>query len=207
LKEVATVPVIYAAAGNCHVYVHYDADLEMARRVAYDAKVDRPGVCNSAETLLVNAAVASAFLPEMLSELRSAGVELVGDERVRENSGGKEVGVATAEDWDTEYLDMKMAVAVVDSLQDGIDHINRHGTGHSEAIVTSSEQAAEQFATAVDAAAVYVNASTRFTDGFEYGMGAEIGNSTQKLHARGPVGLRELTTYKYVARGDGQVRG
>jgi glutamate-5-semialdehyde dehydrogenase len=207
LKEVATVPVIYAAAGNCHVYVHDDADLEMARRIAYDAKVDRPGVCNSAETLLVNAIIAPAFLPQMLGDLHDAGVELVGDERVRENAGDLKVDAATAEDWDTEYLDLKMAVGVVDSEQEAIDHINRHGTGHSEAIVTSSEQAAEEFTTGVDAAAVYVNASTRFTDGFEYGMGAEIGNSTQKLHARGPVGLRELTTYKYVARGDGQTRG
>jgi glutamate-5-semialdehyde dehydrogenase len=207
LKEVATVPVIYAAAGNCHVYVHDDADLEMARRVAYDAKVDRPGVCNSAETLLVNATVASAFLPTVLSDLRAAGVELVGDERAREAAGGIEIGAATPEDWDTEFLDMKLAVAVVDSEQEAIDHVNSHGTGHSEAIVTSSDQAAEAFAAEVDAAAVYVNASTRFTDGFEYGMGAEIGNSTQKLHARGPIGLRELTTYKYVARGSGQTRG
>jgi glutamate-5-semialdehyde dehydrogenase len=207
LKEVATVPVIYAAAGNCHVYVHDDADLEMARRVAYDAKVDRPGVCNAAETLLVNATVAPAFLPGILADLDAAGVELVGDERARENADGVEVGTASAEDWDTEYLDMKMAVAVVDSEQQAIDHINRHGTGHSEAIITSSEQAAEEFSNGVDAAAVYINASTRFTDGFEYGMGAEIGNSTQKLHARGPVGLRELTTYKYVARGSGQTRG
>jgi glutamate-5-semialdehyde dehydrogenase len=207
LKEVATVPVIYAAAGNCHVYVHGDADLEMARRVAYDAKVDRPGVCNSAETLLVNETIAPAFLPGILADLHEAGVELFGDERVRENAGDVEVAPASAEDWDTEYLDMKMAVAVVDSEQEAIDHINRHGTGHSEAIITSSEQAAEEFTGGVDAAAVYVNASTRFTDGFEYGMGAEIGNSTQKLHARGPVGLRELTTYKYVARGSGQTRG
>jgi glutamate-5-semialdehyde dehydrogenase len=207
LKEVATVPVIYAAAGNCHVYVHDDADLEMARRVAYDAKVDRPGVCNSAETLLVNSTVAAAFLPGMLGDLHEAGVELVGDERVRQNAGDVEVAAADAEDWDTEYLDMKMAVGVVDSEQEAIDHINRHGTGHSEAIITSSEQAAEEFSVGVDAAAVYINASTRFTDGFEYGMGAEIGNSTQKLHARGPVGLRELTTYKYVARGNGQTRG
>jgi glutamate-5-semialdehyde dehydrogenase len=207
LKEVATVPVIYAAAGNCHVYVHDDADLEMARRVAFDAKVDRPGVCNSAETLLVNSTVAAAFLPGILGDLQAAGVELVGDERVRENAGDVEVAAASAEDWDTEYLDMKIAVAVVDSEQEAIDHINRHGTGHSEAIITSSEQAGEEFSTGVDAAAVYINASTRFTDGFEYGMGAEIGNSTQKLHARGPVGLRELTTYKYVARGDGQTRG
>jgi glutamate-5-semialdehyde dehydrogenase len=207
LKEVATVPVIYAASGNCHVYVHDDADLEMARRVAYDAKVDRPGVCNSAETLLVNSTVAPAFLPGILGDLHEAGVELVGDTRARENAADVPVGAATAEDWDTEYLDMKMAVGVVDSEQEAIDHINRHGSGHSEAIVTSSDQAAEEFTTGVDAAAVYVNASTRFTDGFEYGMGAEIGNSTQKLHARGPVGLRELTTYKYVARGDGQTRG
>jgi glutamate-5-semialdehyde dehydrogenase len=207
LKEVATVPVIYAAAGNCHVYVHDDADLEMARRIAYDAKVDRPGVCNSAETLLVNAAVAQAFLPGILANLHEAGVELVGDERAREHAGETPVAAAAAEDWDTEYLDMKMAVAVVDSEREAIDHINRHGTGHSEAIITSNDQAAEEFTSGVDAAAVYVNASTRFTDGFEYGMGAEIGNSTQKLHARGPVGLRELTTYKYVARGDGQTRG
>jgi glutamate-5-semialdehyde dehydrogenase len=207
LKEVATVPVIYAAAGNCHVYVHDDADLEMARKVAYDAKVDRPGVCNAAETLLVNSVVASAFLPKALSDLREAGVELVGDERAREAAGDVEIGAASAEDWDTEFLDLKMAVGVVDSEQEAIDHINRHGTGHSEAIVTTSDQAAEEFASGVDAAAVYINASTRFTDGFEYGMGAEIGNSTQKLHARGPVGLRELTTYKYVARGDGHTRG
>jgi len=207
LKEVATVPVIYAAAGNCHVYVHDDADLEMARRVAFDAKVDRPGVCNAAETLLVNATIAPAFLPGILADLHEAGVELVGDERTRENAGDVEIGAATAEDWDTEYLDLKMAVGLVDSEQEAIDHINSHGTGHSEAIITSSEQAADEFSAGVDAAAVYINASTRFTDGFEYGMGAEIGNSTQKLHARGPVGLRELTTYKYVARGDGHTRG
>ena len=207
LKESATVPVLYAAAGNCHVYVHEDADLEMARAVAYDAKVDRPGVCNAAETLLVNASVAPDFLPRVLGQLRDAGVELVGDRRVRESAGGVEVGEADERDWDTEYLDMKMAVGVVDSLDEAVEHVNRHGTGHSEAIVTSSDEAAEQFTGAVDAAAVYVNASTRFTDGFEYGMGAEIGNSTQKLHARGPIGLRELTTFKYVAYGDGQVRG
>jgi glutamate-5-semialdehyde dehydrogenase len=206
LKDVATVPVMYAAAGNCHVYVHADADLEMARRIAVNAKVQRPGVCNSAETLLVDAAVAKAFLPTALSELRENGVELVGDARVRELAGGVEVGTAADEDWDTEYLDLKMAVGVVDSVDDAVAHVNAHGSGHSEAIVTSSEQAAERFVAGVDAAAVYVNASTRFTDGFEYGMGAEIGNSTQKLHARGPIGLRELTTFKYVAHGTGQVR-
>lgn len=207
LEEVATVPVIFAAAGICHVYVHSDADLEMARAVAYNAKVQRPGVCNAAETLLVDSEVAAAFLPSALAELAAGGVELVGDEATRENAGGTEVGVATAEDWDTEYLDLKLAVRVVDGLEEAIEHINRHGSGHSDAIITENSQAAEIFVQGVDSAAVYVNASTRFTDGFEYGMGAEIGVSTQKLHARGPVGLRELTTTKYVVRGDGQVRG
>ncbi len=206
LKEVATVPVIYAAAGNCHVYVHDDADLEMARRIAYNAKVQRPGVCNAAETLLVNAAVAADFLPSALADLQAAGVELVGDERVRDLAGGVEVGAATEEDWSTEFLDLKMAVGAVDSLEEAVEHINTHGTSHSEAIVTGSAEAAERFTAGVDAAVVYTNASTRFTDGFEFGMGAEIGNSTQKLHARGPIGLRELTTYKYVVHGDGQIR-
>ena len=206
LKDVATVPVIYAAAGNCHVYVHADADLKMARRIAYNAKVQRPGVCNAAETLLVDAAVAADFLPGALHDLHDAGVELVGDERARELAGDVEVGVATDEDWGTEYLDLKMVVGIVDSLDDAVDHINSHGTSHSEAIVTSSREASERFSAGVDAAVVYTNASTRFTDGFEFGMGAEIGNSTQKLHARGPIGLRELTTYKYVVHGDGQIR-
>lgn len=206
LKSAATVPVIYAAAGNCHVYVHAEADLEMARRIAVNAKVQRPGVCNAAETLLVDSAVAGEFLPGTLAELREAGVELVGDERARELAGGAEVGAAGDEDWDSEYLDLKLAVAVVDSLADAVEHVNRHGTRHSEAIVTGSAEAAARFTAGVDAAVVYTNASTRFTDGFEFGMGAEIGNSTQKLHARGPIGLRELTTYKYVVRGDGQVR-
>ncbi len=142
----------------------------------------------------------------LLADLRDAGVELVGDERARAAASETPVGAATEGDWDTEYLGMKMAVGVVDSLQDAIAHVNRHGTGHSEAILTSSDDAAEGFTEGVDAAVVYVNASTRFTDGFEFGMGAEIGNSTQKLHARGPIGLRELTTFKYVVHGDGQVR-
>ena len=206
LKEVATVPVIYAAAGNCHVYVHAEADLEMARRIALNAKTQRPGVCNAAETLLVDAAVAGDFLPLALAELREAGVELVGDERARAAAGGAEIGVAEEEDWGREFLELKLAVAVVDSLEEAIDHVNRHGTRHSEAIVTGSADAAARFTAGVDAAVVYTNASTRFTDGFEFGMGAEIGNSTQKLHARGPIGLRELTTYKYVVSGDGQVR-
>ena len=207
LEEVATVPVIFAEAGICHVYVHSDADLEMARAVAYNAKIQRPGVCNAAETLLVDSGVAPAFLPPALAELAEGGVELVGDETTRENAGETPVGEATSEDWDTEYLDLKLAVKVVDGLEEAIEHINRHGSGHSDAIITDNGQAADLFAQGVDSAAVYVNASTRFTDGFEFGMGAEIGVSTQKLHARGPVGLRELTTIKYVVRGDGQVRG
>jgi glutamate-5-semialdehyde dehydrogenase len=206
IKDVATVPVMYAAAGNCHVYVHAEADLEMARRIAVNAKVQRPGVCNSAETLLIDGAIAARFAPAVLSDLAAAGVELVGDERLRSLAGDVAVDAASAADWDTEYLGLKMAVAVVDSVEEAIEHINAHGTGHSEAIVTTSEEASDEFTAGVDAAAVYVNASTRFTDGFEYGMGAEIGNSTQKLHARGPIGMRELTTFKYVARGDGQVR-
>jgi glutamate-5-semialdehyde dehydrogenase len=206
LKRVATVPVMYAAAGNCHVYVHQDADLDMAERVAYNAKVQRPGVCNAAETLLVHRDVAAELLPSLLAKLSDAGVELVGDRLARESAGSAPVGEATEVDWDTEYHGLKMAVGVVESLGDAIDHINRHGTGHSDAIVTRSDQVGDEFTDAVDSAAVYVNASTRFTDGYEFGMGAEIGNSTQKLHARGPIGLRELTTTKYVVHGSGQIR-
>jgi glutamate-5-semialdehyde dehydrogenase len=206
LKDVATVPVIFAAAGNCHVYVHRDADLETARRIAVNAKLQRPGVCNAAETLLVDAGIAESFLPAALADLHEAGVELVGDERALAAATGVEIAAAHEEDWATEYLDLKLAVAVVDSVEEAIEHVNRFGTRHSEAIVTRSEDAAERFTAGVDAAVVYTNASTRFTDGFEFGMGAEIGNSTQKLHARGPIGLRELTTYKYVVRGNGQVR-
>jgi glutamate-5-semialdehyde dehydrogenase len=206
LKSVATVPVMYAAAGNCHVYVHQDADLEMAERVAYNAKVQRPGVCNAAETLLVHREVAAELLPNLLGKLSEAGVELVGDERTRNSAGSAPVGEAAQADWDTEYHGLKMAVGVVDSVGEAVDHINRHGTGHSDAIVTRSEEVGDEFTDAVDSAAVYVNASTRFTDGYEFGMGAEIGNSTQKLHARGPIGLRELTTTKYVVHGSGQIR-
>ncbi len=206
LKEVAKVPVMYAAAGNCHVYVHEDADPEMAKRIAYNAKVQRPGVCNAAETLLVHRSMAAELLPALLGELHGAGVELVGDEGARANAGSAPVGEAGLEDWDTEYHGLKMAVKVVDSLPDAVEHINEHGTGHSDAIVTASTRAADQFTDGVDSAAVYVNASTRFTDGYEFGMGAEIGNSTQKLHARGPIGLRELTSVKYVVHGTGQVR-
>jgi glutamate-5-semialdehyde dehydrogenase len=209
LKGVATVPVIYAASGNCHVYVDAAADVDAAERIVVNAKTQRPGVCNAAETLLVHADVASAFLPRALRALRDAGVELRVDGRARAAAGEALAGDlldATDEDWDTEFLALVLAVGVVDSVQDAIEHVGAHGSGHSEAIVTNDAAAARAFERGVDAACVYVNASTRFTDGGEFGMGAEIGNSTQKLHARGPIGMRELCTTKYVVRGDGQVR-
>jgi glutamate-5-semialdehyde dehydrogenase len=204
LSAVAKVPVIYAASGNCHVYVDATADLPNAQEIVVNAKVQRPGVCNAAETLLVHASVADAFLPGALAALRSSGVELRGDSRVRGIDGA--VGEATEEDWATEYLALVLAVKVVDSVDEAIDHISTYGSGHSEAIVTGSVDAARAFQLGVDAACVYVNASTRFTDGGQFGMGAEIGNSTQKLHARGPIGLRELCTFKYLVEGEGQVR-
>jgi glutamate-5-semialdehyde dehydrogenase len=206
LKAVATVPVIYAASGNCHVYVDASADLDAAEAIAYNAKVQRPGVCNAAEKLLVHADVAAEFLPRVLAALHNAGVELRGDATVRSLAGGVEVGEVSAADWDTEYLALIMAVRVVDSLEQAIEHINAHGSGHSEAIVTRDTASARRFQLGVDAACVYVNASTRFTDGGEFGMGAEIGNSTQKLHARGPIGMRELCAFKYLVEGDGQIR-
>jgi glutamate-5-semialdehyde dehydrogenase len=210
LKGVATVPVIYAASGNCHVYVDASADLDAAQRIVLNAKTQRPGVCNAAETLLVHADVAPAFLPRALAALREAGVELRVDGRTHALAGEALAGTlteATDEDWDTEFLAMILAVGIVDSVGEAIAHVNAHGSGHSEAIVTDSAAAARAFERGVDAACVYVNASTRFTDGGQFGMGAEIGNSTQKLHARGPIGLRELCTFKYVVRGDGHVRG
>ena len=206
LKGVATVPVIFAASGNNHVYVDAGADLDAARAIVLNAKLQRPGTCNAAEKLLVHADVASRFLPDVLAALSGAGVTLHGDARARAAAAGITIDAATDTDWDTEYLALELAVAVVDSVQDAIDHINAHGSGHSEAIVTPSTAAARAFQLGVDAACVYVNASTRFTDGGEFGMGAEIGNSTQKLHARGPIGLRELCTFKYLAEGAGHVR-
>jgi len=172
-----------------------------------NAKLQRPGVCNAAEKLLVHVDVAEAFVPRALTALHAAGVQLHGDGRARALAGDVPIDAATDVDWDTEYLALELAVAVVDSAAEAIEHINRHGSGHSEAIVTSSAHSARAFGLGVDAACVYVNASTRFTDGGEFGMGAEIGNSTQKLHARGPIGLRELCTFKYLIDGDGQVRG
>jgi glutamate-5-semialdehyde dehydrogenase len=206
LKGVATVPVIYAASGNCHVYVDASADLDKARAIILNAKTQRPGVCNAAETLLVHADVAPDFLPGALALLHEAGVELRVDARARTFAGNIAVTDASDDDFDEEFLALVLAVGVVDSVQDAIEHINAHGSGHSEAIVTHDTTAARAFELGVDAACVYVNASTRFTDGGEFGMGAEIGNSTQKLHARGPIGMRELCAFKYVVTGDGHIR-
>ena len=208
LVDHATVPVIYAASGNNHVYIDADADVAKAVKVAVNAKVQRPGVCNAAETLLVHRDIASIALPAIAGPLGTAGVELRICPVSREILGVAAAGLAEATDLDyaTEFLDLTMAVRVVDTIDEAIAHIDRYGSGHSEAIVTASLAAAHQFEAGVDAACVYVNASTRFTDGGEFGMGAEIANSTQKLHARGPVGLRELTTTKYVITGDGHVR-
>jgi glutamate-5-semialdehyde dehydrogenase len=219
LQEVATVPVIYAASGNCHIYVDASADLEQARAIVLNAKTQRPGVCNAAETLLVHDDIVPDLLPDLLRALGEEGVLVRADEKAwklaecftpEELAVGESLGVvmepATEEDWATEYLAPTLAIAVVDSVGEAIEHISRYGSGHSEAILTSDTDAARAFQLGVDAACVYVNASTRFTDGGEFGMGAEIGNSTQKLHARGPIGLRELCTYKYLVTGDGHVR-
>jgi glutamate-5-semialdehyde dehydrogenase len=219
LQEVATVPVIYAASGNCHVYVDASADLEQAHEIVLNAKTQRPGVCNAAETLLLHGDVVGDLMPGLLRALGGAGVLVRADENVwllaEIMSEGKKVGESlgvvmepvTEEDWATEYLALTLAVGVVDSVEEAIEHISRYGSGHSEAILTRDTHAARAFQLGIDAACVYVNASTRFTDGGEFGMGAEIGNSTQKLHARGPIGLRELCTYKYLVTGDGHVRG
>jgi glutamate-5-semialdehyde dehydrogenase len=229
LQAVATVPVIYAASGNCHVYVDASADLDRAEAIVLNAKTQRPGVCNAAETLLVHSEVAPRFVPRIVRALNEAGVVVRGDERVLELAEDESeatpprragspleaeaslsdsalVQAASEEDWESEYLALTLAVGVVDSVDQAIEHVGRYGSGHSEAILTSDTQAARAFQLGVDAACVYVNASTRFTDGGEFGMGAEIGNSTQKLHARGPIGLRELCTFKYLVEGDGHVR-
>ncbi len=207
LKGVATVPVIYAASGNCHVFVDASADLDDAVAIAVNAKVQRPGVCNAAETLLVHRDAAPAFLPRALAALHDAGVELRVDARTRALADpALPLRDASEEDWDTEFLALVLAVRIVDSAGEAIAHVNEHGSGHSEAILTGDLAAARAFQAGVDAACVYVNASTRFTDGAEFGLGAEIGNSTQKLHARGPIGLRELCTTKYLVEGDGHVR-
>lgn len=200
----ASVPVIETGAGVCHTYVDKDADVEMAMKIAFNAKVQRPSVCNAMETLLVHKDIADKFLPMMLMMYNSSAVEIRGDEAVQEYSG--QVHPATEEDWSTEYGDLRLSVKIVDSIEEAMAHIAKYGTGHSECIVTNNYQAAQLFQYTVDAAAVYVNASTRFTDGNEFGFGAEIGISTQKLHARGPMALPELTSTKYLINGNGQVR-
>lgn len=200
----ASVPVIETGAGVCHTYVDKDADVEMAMKIAFNAKVQRPSVCNAMETLLVHKDIADKFLPMMLMMYNSSAVEIRGDEAVQEYSG--QVHPATEEDWSTEYGDLRLSVKIVDSIEEAMAHIAKYGTGHSECIVTNNYQAAQLFQYTVDAAVVYVNASTRFTDGNEFGFGAEIGISTQKLHARGPMALPELTSTKYLINGNGQVR-
>lgn len=202
--ENATVPVLTSLGGNCHIYVDESANVEMASAIAFNAKASRPSVCNAMETLLVHANTAPALLPGFGVKLRQAGIEIRGCERTMELI--PEAQLATRTDWETEFLSPIIAIRVVDGLDEAIAHITEYGTGHSEAIVTENYTAGQRFVNEIDAACVYVNASTRFTDGAEFGMGAEVGISTQKLHARGPVGLAELTTYKTIIRGNGQIR-
>lgn len=200
----STVPVIETGEGNCHAYVEKTADLKMAVEIVYNAKVSRPSVCNAIETLLVDDAIAAEFLPLVKKQLDEAKVELRGDKKAQKILPG--IKAATEEDWKTEFLALILAVKVVSGVEEAIEHINKYSTRHSETIVTKDKKAAQKFTSEIDSAAVYVNASTRFTDGFEFGFGAEIGISTQKLHARGPMGLPELTSYKYIVQGTGQVR-
>ncbi|MCI8520191.1 MAG: glutamate-5-semialdehyde dehydrogenase [Clostridia bacterium] len=203
--ENATVPVIETAAGNCHVYVDGDADLDMARDIVINAKVQRPSVCNAAETLLIDKKIADKFVPVIFKALKEKNVEIRADKQAKNIF--PDVLDVTDEDYYTEYNDYIIAVKIVDGIDEAIEHINKYNTKHSEAIVTNNYEKSQQFLNEVDAAAVYVNASTRFTDGFEFGFGAEIGISTQKMHARGPMGLEALTSVKYIIYGSGQVRG
>lgn len=203
--ENATVPVVETAAGNCHVYVDVDADIDMALKIVLNAKVQRPSVCNAAETLLVDRRIADKFIPAVFTALKAHNVEIRGDEASA--AFDESIVKADEEDYYTEYNDYIMAVKIVDGIDEAIEHINKYNTKHSEAIVTENAENAERFLNEVDAAAVYVNASTRFTDGFEFGFGAEIGISTQKMHARGPMGLESLTSIKYTIIGNGQIRG
>ncbi len=204
VAEQSTIPVIVHGEGNCHVYVDRTANLATAEEIVFNAKVQRPSVCNAAEKLLVHSAIAEKFLPRIARRLRSASVELRGDEAVRNILA--DVVPVTEEDWYREYLDLIIAIKIVPSLEEAIRHINTYGSHHSDAIVTGTKSAGEKFLREVDSAAVYVNASTRFTDGYEFGLGAEIGISTQKLHARGPMGLVELTSTKYIVHGKGNIR-
>lgn len=200
----ATVPIIETGVGNCHIYVDENCDFEMAKNIIVNAKVSRPSVCNAAEKMLINENIADEFLPLIVKALRENDVEIIGDDKVQAIIN--DVTAATEEDWSREYLDYIIGVKIVKDLDDAITHINKYGSGHSEAIVTESYKNSQKFLNKVNAAAVYVNASTRFTDGSEFGFGAEIGISTQKLHARGPMGLKELTTIKYIIYGNGQIR-
>ncbi len=202
--ENSTVPVIETGTGNCHVYVDETADIRMASDIVENAKTQRMGVCNACESLVVHSGIAVAVVPQIVQKLKNHDVEIRGDERAREIC--KEIVPATEEDWGTEYLDAIISVRIVDSIDEAIAHINKYNTGHSESIITKDYNNALKFQDEIDAAAVYVNASTRFTDGFEFGFGAEIGISTQKLHARGPMGLKALTTTKYIISGNGQIR-
>ncbi|MFZ2352306.1 glutamate-5-semialdehyde dehydrogenase [Paucilactobacillus nenjiangensis] len=202
--ENAKVPVIETGAGNCHIYVDEFAQAQMAADIIVNAKTQRPSVCNAAEKIVIHSSVAEQFLPIIAAALKPYNVELRGDERARAIL--PDINVATEEDWGTEYTDYIMAVKVVDSLDEAIEHINKYNTKHSESIITDNYANSEKFLQRIDAACVYVNASTRFTDGFKFGFGAEIGISTQKLHARGPMGLNELTSTKYLIRGNGQIR-
>jgi glutamate-5-semialdehyde dehydrogenase len=206
--EESTVPVIETGVGNCHVYIDADADIDKAVPLLVNAKTQRPSVCNAAETFLVHADIADTFLPRALEALKDAGVTIHGDGRMKPYATSSGIGFAdvTDDDWAAEYYSLDIAAGVVDSLDDAVEHIRRWSTGHTEAIVTENQTAARTFVAQVDAAAVMVNASTRFTDGGEFGFGAEIGISTQKLHARGPMGLAELTSTKYVVTGDGHIR-
>jgi glutamate-5-semialdehyde dehydrogenase len=202
--EHSRIPVIKHYEGVCHIYVDDEADLEMAQKLCFNAKIQRPGVCNAMETLLVNAEIAKEFIPIIVEQLTKAGVEIRGCPRTREIS--PEVKEATEDDWYTEYLDLILSVKVVDSLEEAIVHISQYGSAHTDAIVTQNYFKAQQFVTEVDSSSVMVNASTRLSDGGIYGLGAEIGISTDKLHARGPMGVKDLTTYKWVVYGEGQIR-
>ncbi|MDD5618305.1 MAG: glutamate-5-semialdehyde dehydrogenase, partial [Candidatus Omnitrophica bacterium] len=207
VKNKSRIPVIKHYKGICHVYVDSEADLNMAHRIVFNAKVQRPGVCNAMETLLVHKDVAARFLPAMIKDLKDAGCKIRGCKITRKIARKfKNIKAATEKDWSTEYLDLILSVKVVNSLDEAIGHINYYGSHHSDSIVTDDKNNARRFLKEVDSACVFVNASTRFTDGYQFGMGAEIGISTDKLHARGPMGLEELTTYKYIIEGSGQIR-
>ena len=204
VKSVSRIPVVMHYNGVCHTYVDEYADLDMARGICMNAKVQRPGVCNAMETMLVHSAVADGFLPIICDDLAREGVEIRGCEKTK--AIYQDAETATEDDWRTEYLDLILSVRVVGSVQEAIEHVTKYGSAHSDAIVTRNIQHAEEFVLNVDSATVFVNTSTRFSDGFQFGMGAEIGISTDKLHARGPMGLRELTSYKWIVHGNGQLR-